>query len=70
MEAIMTLKHNLYVIEDNAQAIGANCKFSDGTKKQELLCRCYFFPSKILGLLRRWWCYFTNDDALAQNYAE
>jgi hypothetical protein len=31
-------EHNLYVIEDNAQAIGANCKFSDGTKrKQELL---------------------------------
>ena len=24
-----------------------------------------FFPSKNLGLLRRWWCYFTNDDELA-----
>ena len=35
MEAIMRVaqEHNLYVIEDNAQAIGANCRFSDGTKK-------------------------------------
>jgi dTDP-4-amino-4,6-dideoxygalactose transaminase len=40
MEVLLLAKeHNLYVIEDNAQAIGANCKFSDGTKKrkQELL---------------------------------
>jgi dTDP-4-amino-4,6-dideoxygalactose transaminase len=35
MEAIMAIvKHNLYVIEDNAQAIGANCKFSTGIKKE------------------------------------
>lgn len=36
MEAIMAIakEHNLYVIEDNAQAIGANCKFSDGSKKE------------------------------------
>jgi dTDP-4-amino-4,6-dideoxygalactose transaminase len=35
-EAIMAIakEHNLYVIEDNAQAIGANCKFSTGTKKK------------------------------------
>jgi dTDP-4-amino-4,6-dideoxygalactose transaminase len=34
MEAIMAIakEHNLYVIEDNAQAIGANCKFSTGIK--------------------------------------
>jgi dTDP-4-amino-4,6-dideoxygalactose transaminase len=25
-------EHNLYVIEDNAQAIGANCRILDGTK--------------------------------------
>jgi dTDP-4-amino-4,6-dideoxygalactose transaminase len=32
MEPIMKLaeKHNLYVIEDNAQAIGADYTFSDG----------------------------------------
>lgn len=36
MEAIMRVaqEHNLYVIEDNAQAIGANCRFSDGSKKK------------------------------------
>jgi hypothetical protein len=35
MEAIMAIaKHNLYVIEDNAQAIGANCKFSTGIKRK------------------------------------
>jgi dTDP-4-amino-4,6-dideoxygalactose transaminase len=27
-------EHNLYVIEDNAQAIGANCKFSTGIKRK------------------------------------
>jgi dTDP-4-amino-4,6-dideoxygalactose transaminase len=48
MEAIMAIaKHNLYVIEDNAQAIGANCKFSDGTKKQELLVGATSFLLKI-----------------------
>src|SRR5690606_2259811 len=36
MEEIMALaaKHNLYVIEDNAQAIGANYKYADGSKKK------------------------------------
>jgi dTDP-4-amino-4,6-dideoxygalactose transaminase len=36
MEAIMAIakEHNLYVIEDNAQAIGANCKFSTGIKRK------------------------------------
>ena len=39
MEAIMALakEHNLYVIEDNAQAIGANCKFSDGTDRKSVV---------------------------------
>jgi dTDP-4-amino-4,6-dideoxygalactose transaminase len=53
MEAIMAIakEHNLYVIEDNAQAIGANCKFSDGTKESRNYWsrRCNFFPSKNLG---------------------
>src|SRR6185295_11941727 len=36
MEAIMALakKHNLYVIEDVAQAIGADYSYSDGKKKK------------------------------------
>jgi dTDP-4-amino-4,6-dideoxygalactose transaminase len=36
MEAIMAIakEHNLYVIEDNAQAIGANCKFLLESKRK------------------------------------
>ncbi len=55
MEPILDLakKHNLYVIEDNAQAIGAVYTFSDGRKMQtgtmgDIGCTS-FFPSKNLG---------------------
>ena len=71
MEAIMRLanEHNLYVIEDNAQAIGANCKFSDGTKKKVgtigHVGSTSFFPSKNLGCYGDGGAIFTNDDALA-----
>jgi len=71
MEAIMRLakEHNLYVIEDNAQAIGANCKFSDGTKKKAgtigHVGSTSFFPSKNLGCYGDGGAIFTNDDALA-----
>ena len=71
MEAIMRLAaaHNLYVIEDNAQAIGANCKFSDGTKKKVgtigHVGSTSFFPSKNLGCYGDGGAIFTNDDALA-----
>jgi dTDP-4-amino-4,6-dideoxygalactose transaminase len=61
-------EHNLYVIEDNAQAIGANCKFSDGTKKkQEQLVMLLqpLFPSKNLGCYGDGGAIFTNDDELA-----
>jgi UDP-2-acetamido-2-deoxy-ribo-hexuluronate aminotransferase len=71
MEAIMALakEHNLYVIEDNAQAIGANCKFSDGSKMKAgtigHVGATSFFPSKNLGCYGDGGAIFTNDDALA-----
>lgn len=71
MEAIMRIaeEHNLYVIEDNAQAIGANCRFSDGTKRKAgtigHVASTSFFPSKNLGCYGDGGAIFTNDDALA-----
>jgi UDP-2-acetamido-2-deoxy-ribo-hexuluronate aminotransferase len=71
MEEIMTIanEHNLFVIEDNAQAIGANCIFSDGTKKKAgvigHVSSTSFFPSKNLGCYGDGGAIFTNDDALA-----
>jgi len=71
MEAIMAIAkdYNLYVIEDNAQAIGANCKFSDGTKKKAgtigNVGATSFFPSKNLGCYGDGGAIFTNDDTLA-----
>jgi dTDP-4-amino-4,6-dideoxygalactose transaminase len=71
MEAIMQLaaEHNLYVIEDNAQAIGADYKFSDGSKKKAggigHVASTSFFPSKNLGCYGDGGAIFTNDDALA-----
>lgn len=71
MEAIMALanEHNLYVIEDNAQAIGANYTFPDGTKKKAgtigHVGATSFFPSKNLGCYGDGGAIFTNDDALA-----
>lgn len=71
MEAIMAIakEHNLYVIEDNAQAIGANCTFSDGTKKKAgtigHVGSTSFFPSKNLGCYGDGGAIFTNNAALA-----
>lgn len=71
MEAIMQLaaEHSLYVIEDNAQAIGANYKYADGSKKKAgvigHVASTSFFPSKNLGCYGDGGAIFTNDDALA-----
>ncbi|WP_036382360.1 DegT/DnrJ/EryC1/StrS aminotransferase family protein [Muricauda sp. MAR_2010_75] len=71
MDAIMELaeKHNLYVIEDNAQAIGATYTSSSG-KKQKAgtighVASTSFFPSKNLGCYGDGGAIFTNDDDLA-----
>ena len=72
MEAIMDIarRHNLYVVEDNAQAIGADYTFSDGTVKKSgtigtIGCTS-FFPSKNLGCFGDGGALFTNDDTLAE----
>jgi UDP-2-acetamido-2-deoxy-ribo-hexuluronate aminotransferase len=71
MEAIMKLanEHNLYVIEDNAQAIGANFTYSNGNKKKVgtigHVASTSFFPSKNLGCYGDGGAIFTNDDDLA-----
>ena len=72
MEPIMKLavKHNLYVIEDNAQAIGANYTFSDGTTAKTgtigHIGSTSFFPSKNLGCYGDGGALMTNDDVLAK----
>lgn len=71
MEAIMDVAnaHNLFVIEDNAQAIGANYTFKNGTKAKAgtigHVASTSFFPSKNLGCYGDGGAIFTNDDALA-----
>jgi UDP-2-acetamido-2-deoxy-ribo-hexuluronate aminotransferase len=71
MEKIMAIaaKHNLPVIEDNAQAIGNDYTFSDGTVKKtgsigQIGCTS-FYPSKNLGAFGDGGAMFTDDDELA-----
>ncbi len=71
MDAIMALakKHNLFVIEDNAQAIGSTYASNDGSHKKTgtigHVASTSFFPSKNLGCYGDGGAIFTNDDELA-----
>lgn len=71
MEPILKIaeENDLFVVEDNAQAIGAKYIFSNGTQKRagtmgHIGCTS-FFPSKNLGCYGDGGAIFTNDDALA-----
>ena len=72
MEAIVAIaqKYGIAVVEDNAQAIGAVYRFSDGTSKKlgtigTIGCTS-FFPSKNLGCFGDGGALFTDDDELAR----
>ncbi|MGZ8539714.1 MAG: DegT/DnrJ/EryC1/StrS family aminotransferase [Chitinophagaceae bacterium] len=71
MDEIMAIarKHNLYVIEDNAQAIGCDYTFPGGSKKKTgtigHIGATSFYPSKNLGAFGDGGAIFTTDDQLA-----
>lgn len=71
MEEIMRIaaRHKLFVIEDNAQAIGSNYTFSNGSVKKTgtigTIGTTSFFPSKNLGCYGDGGAIFTDDDTLA-----
>jgi dTDP-4-amino-4,6-dideoxygalactose transaminase len=72
MESLLKLarKHNLKVVEDNAQSIGCKYTFSNGEKKYTgtmgNIGTTSFYPTKNLGAYGDGGAIFTNDDALAK----
>lgn len=71
MEEIMAIarEFGLYVIEDNAQAIGCDYRFADGSVQKTgsigTIGATSFYPSKNLGAFGDGGAIFTNDAALA-----
>lgn len=72
MEAIMQIakENNVFVVEDNAQAIGSEYTFDNGEIKKAgtigNIGTTSFFPSKNLGCYGDGGALFTNDDNLAE----
>jgi len=72
MEALMALskKYGVHIIEDNAQAIGSDYTFADGSVKKAGTIGVFgctsFFPSKNLGCFGDGGAIFTDNDELAQ----
>lgn len=75
MDAIMEIakRRNLYVVEDTAQALGADYIFGNSEKKKAgtigNIGTTSFFPSKNLGGAGDGGAIFTNDDELAKKIA-
>lgn len=72
MEPILRIagEHGLYVIEDNAQSLGAVYTFPDGRRKYagtigDIGCTS-FFPTKVLGCFGDGGALFTDDDRLGE----